>query len=120
MGQARLMALYSIVFCCMAFTLFQALDWVDMRSLITVALSSGFVAAQSAAVDLSWHAPKKSWINDLGRVLNGTGTNGFVFSGSQLPKGVEYGTYNWCNMPHVRAKEYPRASGEYQLVYVEV
>ena len=69
---------------------------------------------------MSWHAPKKSWINDLGRVLNGTGTNGFVFSGSQLPKGVEYGTYNWCNMPHVRAKEYPRASGEYQLVYVEV
>lgn len=115
------MALYIIVFVCTAFTLFQflQLDWVDMRSLIALAFSSG-VVAYNAEVDLGWHAPKKSWINDLGRVLNGTGTNGFVFSGSQLPKGVQYGTYNWCNMPHVRSKEYPRASEEYKLVYVEV
>ncbi|CAO2657274.1 Nn.00g034000.m01.CDS01 [Neocucurbitaria sp. VM-36] len=78
------------------------------------------VVAKNDTVDLSWHAPKKSWVNDLGQVLNGTGTNGFVFSGSQLPKGVKYGTYNWCNMPHVRKEEYPRAGKEYELVYVEV
>jgi hypothetical protein len=53
-------------------------------------------------------------------VLNGTGTNSFVFNSSQLPVGTPYGTYNWCNMPHVRAQEYPRASEEYELVYVEV
>lgn len=76
--------------------------------------------AQNTSVDLGWHAPKKSWINDLGQVLNGTGTNGFVFDGSQLPPGAPYATYNWCNMPHVRPQEYPRAIKDYDLQYVEV
>lgn len=76
--------------------------------------------ASNGEVDLSWHAPKKSWINDLGEVLNGTGTHGFVFGGSELPAGVKYGTYNWCNMPHVRKEEYPVAKKEFELVYVEV
>jgi hypothetical protein len=78
------------------------------------------VIAQNSTVDLSWHAPKKSWINDLSQVLNGTGTHGFIFNSSVLPSGVPYGSYNWCNMPHVRAEEYPVASEEYQLEYVEV
>ncbi|KAL5115918.1 hypothetical protein ACEQ8H_006140 [Pleosporales sp. CAS-2024a] len=90
-----------------------------MRSLIPLILSSGTLA-QNIAVDLTWHAPKKSWINDLAQVLSGTGTNGFVFNSSQLLSGTKYGTYNWCNMPHVRAQEYPRASADYQLAYVEV
>ncbi|KAH7078813.1 cytochrome P450 [Paraphoma chrysanthemicola] len=81
---------------------------------------SSVVAAQNVTIDLGWYPPKKSWINDLGQVLNGTGTNGFLFNGSQTPDGVAYGTYNWCNMPHVRAQEYPRVSGEYELRYVEV
>jgi hypothetical protein len=119
MGHARLVALYILIFFCTAFTLLETLDRVDMRSFIPLALSSS-VVAQNETVDLKWHAPKKSWINDLGQVLNGTGTNGFVFSGSQLPMGVEYGTYNWCNMPHVRVQEYLRASEEYELAYVEV
>lgn len=76
--------------------------------------------AQNDSIDLGWHAPKKSWINDLGQVLNGTGTNGFLFNASQLPAGTPYGTYNWCNMPHVRSQEYPRASKDYKLQYVEV
>ncbi|OJD37360.1 histidine acid phosphatase [Diplodia corticola] len=68
-----------------------------------------------------WHPPKSTWITDLDDVINGTGVHGFVFNGSQLPDGVPYGTYNWCNMPHVRASEYPKlASDEYQLEYVEV
>jgi hypothetical membrane protein len=79
------------------------------------------VGAQNVSeVDLGWYAPKKSWINDLGQVLNGTGTNGFLFNGSQLPVGVQYGTYNWCNMPHVRKEEYVKAGNEFELVYVEV
>ncbi|KAF1945072.1 cytochrome P450 [Clathrospora elynae] len=70
-------------------------------------------------VDLGWYAPKNSWINDLGRVVNGTGTNGFQFNGSQLPDRVEYGVYNWCNMPHVRKEEYVKVSQEFELVYLE-
>ncbi|KAH7310613.1 hypothetical protein B0I35DRAFT_412101 [Stachybotrys elegans] len=30
------------------------------------------------------------------------------------------GTYNWCNMPHVRRTEYPRVNASYALEYVEV
>lgn len=68
-----------------------------------------------------WHPPNSTWITHLDDVINGTGVHGFIFNGSQLPDGVPYGTYNWCNMPHVRTSEYPRVSSdEYQLEYVEV
>lgn len=76
--------------------------------------------AHNVSIDLGWHAPRKSWIDDLAQVLNDTGTNGFSFGGSQLPAGVPYGTYNWCNMPHVRRQEYPQAGQEYALQYVEM
>lgn len=89
-------------------------------SLFFATIATSVVAQNGVQVDLSWHAPKKSWINDLGRVLNSTGTNGFVFNSSQLPVGVNYGTYNWCNMPHVRKEEYVKADEEFELVYVEV
>ncbi|GME66526.1 hypothetical protein GTA08_BOTSDO02250 [Neofusicoccum parvum] len=88
-------------------------------------LHSWTTAADMSAASLNssvsgWHPPNSTWITDLGAVINGTGVHGFVFNSSQLPAGVPYGTYNWCNMPHVRAEEYPRASEEYQLEYVEV
>lgn len=83
-------------------------------------LWSSLASAQNNSVNLGWHQPKRTWINDLGQVLNGTGTNGFVFNGSQLPAGRPYGTYNWCNMPHVRSQEYPKASQDYELQYVEL
>ncbi|KAL1640556.1 hypothetical protein SLS58_006751 [Diplodia intermedia] len=84
--------------------------------------SMSLAAALSLNSSVSgWHPPNSTWITDLNEVINGTGVHGFVFNGSQLPDGVPYGTYNWCNMPHVRASEYPRiASDEYQLEYVEV
>ncbi|KAI8937712.1 hypothetical protein NX059_005413 [Plenodomus lindquistii] len=87
--------------------------------LMLASLISAVSAKNSTAIDLSWHAPKKSWINDLNQVINGTGTNGFIFNSSQLPSEVPYGTYNWCNMPHVRKQEYKKVSEEYELVYVE-
>jgi hypothetical protein len=120
MGRVRLVALFVSILVCTTVTLAQLFDWdINMRPLMPIVFGS-ITTAQNMTVDLRWNAPKKSWINDLGQVLNGTGTNGFVFNSSQLPAGTPYGTYNWCNMPHVRAQEYPRVSKGFELVYVEV
>jgi len=110
---------FVLVLICTAYTLFQRLDW-DMPSLRFLGFVLPLAAAQNGTLDLSWHPPNKTWINDLSQVLNGTGTHGFFFNGSVLPAGTPYGTYNWCNMPHVRAQEYPKPSSEYVLKYVEV
>jgi hypothetical protein len=68
-------------------------------------------------VDLSWHAPAQSQVNSLSSAINGTGTYGFIFNSSQGP----LDTYNWCNMPHVNTKTYPRVKdSSYKLEYVEV
>lgn len=98
---------------------------VDMASrsylsLILASIATCLSAQNASGVDLGWYPPKKSWINSLDQVLNSTGTHGFVFNSSQLPAGVPYGTYNWCNMPHVRREEYVKAADEFELVYVEV
>ncbi|KAI1269143.1 histidine phosphatase superfamily [Xylariaceae sp. FL1019] len=70
--------------------------------------------------NLSWYAPVASHINNLASVINGTGTHGFIYNSSELPEDVPYGTYNWCNMPHVRRTEYPKVNSSYSLEYVEV
>lgn len=89
----------------------------------------GFMAAVAAslarhgtaasAVDLAWHAPSATEINNLTQVIGGSGVYGFIFNSSTTPA-HGYGTYNWCNMPHVRATEYKKPSSEYQLQYVEL
>lgn len=73
----------------------------------------------TSTVDLSWHAPSATEINNLTQVIGGSGVYGFIFNSSTTPA-HEYGTYNWCNMPHVRATEYKKPSSEYKLQYVEV
>lgn len=90
------------------------------RNYITLMLANIATSISATEVDLGWHPPKKSWVNNLGQILNGTETNGFIFNSSQLPAGVEYGTYNWCNMPHVRKEEYVKADDDFQLFYVEM
>lgn len=126
MHHAVLYALSVLVLTCTAYTLVHLLSpgSIDMasRNYITLMLASiaTTASAKEVKVDLGWYPPKKTWINDINQVLNGTGTNGFVFNSSQLPANVEYGTYNWCNMPHVRKEEYVKAGKEYELVYVEV
>lgn len=127
MHHAGVYILFVLVLICAALTLFllfpRDIDMYFSRNYVSLffATVAAAVAAQNEVqVDLSWHAPKKSWINDLGQVLNSTGTNGFLFNSSQLPVGVNYGTYNWCNMPHVRKEEYVKADEEFELVYVEV
>ena len=74
----------------------------------------------TASVDLSWHAPQSTIINNLTSVVNGTGIYGYIFDSSITPASVPYSTYNWCNMPHVRAQEYPPAPSGYKLEYVEL
>ncbi|KAM7183536.1 Histidine phosphatase superfamily [Naviculisporaceae sp. PSN 640] len=72
-------------------------------------------------IDLSWHTPILSNINNLTSAINGTGTYGFIFDSSTLPEGLPYGTYNFCNMPHVGATGYPKVDdSSYTLSYVEV
>ncbi|KAI2602506.1 phosphoglycerate mutase-like protein [Hypoxylon sp. NC1633] len=69
--------------------------------------------------DLAWYAPSNTSINNLTAALASRGVYGFIFNSSETPD-VQYGTYNWCNMPHVRRSEYVRAPAEYELRYVEV
>jgi 2-phosphoxylose phosphatase len=71
------------------------------------------------AVDNSWHPPDPSAINDLDRNLASEGVFDFIFDSSLTPDN-RYGQYNYCNMPHVRRREYPVAPEEYELVYVEI
>ncbi|KAI0020363.1 histidine acid phosphatase family protein [Xylariomycetidae sp. FL0641] len=78
---------------------------------------SGSTLAQD--VDLGWYPPRNTAINNLDTVLHGTGVYGFIFNSSDTPPD-QYGTYNWCNMPHVRETEYVRPPAEYELKYVEV
>jgi len=77
-------------------------------------------AAQSAVNESTWYAPNSTWITDLSQVVNVTGVHGFIFNSSQLPAGVPYGTYDWCNMPHIRKDVYPEVNDRYKLEYVEV
>ncbi|PGH14405.1 hypothetical protein AJ79_03048 [Helicocarpus griseus UAMH5409] len=78
-----------------------------------------FAPQHTDAVDVSWHPPQATVINDVNRLMNGTGVYGFIFDSSFTPDN-EYGTYNWCNMPHVRKTEYEIPPEDYKLQYVEV
>ncbi|OTB10425.1 hypothetical protein K445DRAFT_70265 [Daldinia sp. EC12] len=75
------------------------------------------VSARKA--DLAWYPPSNTSINNLTVALYGEGVYGFIFNTSNTPD-AQYGTYNWCNMPHVRKTEYVRATSEYRLIYVEM
>ena len=92
---------------------------------------AGVIARSSAAV--VHYPPESTNINNLTFVLNGNGAPG-IFNSSTTPDGL-YGIYNWCNMPHVRTREYKSVffvsclqtefdcrtpSSEYALEYVEV
>lgn len=94
-----------------------------IRNALFFGLAAHQVAAQcsqqAANVDLNWHAPNQTNINNLSVVVNGTGSNG-VYNTSTTPATSAYSTYNWCNMPHVRRQEYPVAAQGYELVYVEL
>lgn len=71
------------------------------------------------AVDNSWHPPDPGAINNLDLNLGSDGVFDFIFDTSLTPD-ERYGQYNYCNMPHVRRREYVVAPAEYELVYVEI
>jgi hypothetical protein len=83
------------------------------------AVLTALVSGSMAAVDLSWHAPAASQINNLTSVTSSTGVYGFIYDTSVTPDD-KYGQYNWCNMPHVRKTEYIKPSEDYKLQYVEL
>lgn len=88
-------------------------------SFIAVVAASLVRHGKAVTVDLSWHAPDATAINNLAQVIGGTGVDGFVYNSSTVPAD-QYGVYDWCNMPHVRKTEYKKPSSEYKLQYVEV
>jgi len=74
----------------------------------------------SPSVDVTWHPSPITAVNSLSSLESSSGVYGFIFNSSSNPAGVSYGTYNWCNMPHVRSQEYKKAPSGYKLKYVEV
>lgn len=86
---------------------------------LALVISLCISSAIGTEIDLDWHAPAATRLNDLDQVLRGEGVYGFIYDTSETPEG-KYGTYNWCNMPHVRREEYIRAPEEFELRYVEV
>ncbi|KAJ7632142.1 phosphoglycerate mutase-like protein [Roridomyces roridus] len=80
-----------------------------------LSLLAAVVVLSEAAVH---YPPTQSNVNNLTFVLNGTGAPG-IFNSSTTPD-KSYGEYNWCNMPHVREREYKTPSKEFTLEYVEV
>jgi hypothetical protein len=103
----------------LAFQEFVAM-WSKPRAGPLVALvSSSALSAVAQSVDLSWHAPSQTLINNLTNVVTAKGVYGFIYDTSDTPDS-RYGTYNWCNMPHVRVAEYEKPPSDYELGYVEL
>lgn len=88
-------------------------------SAIIAGTAFGHYSMAAASVDLGWYPPNATTINNLTNVLDATGVYGFIYNNS-YPTDVPYGTYDWCNMPHVRKEEYKKPSDEYKLKYVEL
>ncbi|KZO89951.1 histidine phosphatase [Calocera viscosa TUFC12733] len=76
-------------------------------------------AAVASFPSVVHYPPLNSTGDDLTFAINGTGAPG-IFNSSFTPDDIYSVTYNWCNMPHVRTKEYKVADSSYKLEYVEL
>ncbi|KAF8877945.1 phosphoglycerate mutase-like protein, partial [Gymnopilus junonius] len=83
-----------------------------------IAASVVLAAVAIISGDAVHYPPASTNINNLTFVFNGSGAPG-IFTSSNTPDS-EYGVYNWCNMPHVRQREYKTPPRNYTLEYVEV
>ncbi|KAF5349022.1 hypothetical protein D9758_012690 [Tetrapyrgos nigripes] len=81
----------------------------------TLTLAAAVSLANAAVVH---YPPSSTSINNLTFVLNGSGAPG-IFNSSDTSDDV-YGVYNWCNMPHVRTREYKTPSNKFTLEYIEI
>jgi hypothetical protein len=75
------------------------------QSLRVTLLASVATIAKATVVHFP---PAQTNTNNLTFALSGTGAPG-IFNSSTVPD-KSYGEYNWCNMPHVRTREYKYAS----------
>ncbi|CAK9781535.1 unnamed protein product [Cutaneotrichosporon oleaginosum] len=91
---------------------------MTMLSLLAVVCVASAAAQTPWAANTAKHYPPSpdTWAN-LTWALTGPGAPG-IYNSSHTPDS-QYGMYNWCNMPHVRAQEYVVPGDEYELVYVE-
>jgi hypothetical protein len=71
------------------------------------------------AIDADWYPPSPRAVNNLTEAIEAKGVYGYIYDTSETPD-EKYGTYNWCNMPHVRKREYVPAEKGYELRYVEL
>jgi hypothetical protein len=115
-----LIAVFSILLASLWIIFEETIAMRVITGLTALAGASTASAAAIAPVDLAWYPPNATAINNLDSVLKSSGVYGFVYNSSTNPKNVPYGTYNWCNMPHVRKTEYVKPSKEYKLKYVEI
>ena len=98
-------------------SLLVALSHLNIASAQSHTTAKNASCPTNQTADLDWHAPAKSQVNSLASAINGTGTYGFIFNTSQGPLYV----HNYCNMPHVNPKSYPRVKDpSLKLEYVEV
>ncbi|KAI3317564.1 histidine acid phosphatase [Xylariaceae sp. AK1471] len=95
------------------------MPWSWSSISVPILATLGYAGAETHDVDLRWYAPSSTSVNNLTTALRGDGVYGFIFNSSYTPD-AHYGTYNWCNMPHVRKTEYVKPSPDYKLKYVEV
>lgn len=104
-----------------------------LPAIVPSSLWTSAFAQSDISIDLLWHAPLKTPVSNLSCALDdtnchtrGNGVYDFIFNSSFTTEaGANYGTYNWCNMPHVRPNEYrPLVSNDSgaipKLRYVEV
>lgn len=110
-----LLAIFTLLFGSIFSIVFTMAPW--MYSAVMAVVLGLFKPAR--AVSGQWQAPAQTDFNSLTKVLNGEGVYGFIYNSSITPD-EKYGTYNWCNMPHVRIQEYVKPSSEFELQYVEV
>lgn len=125
--KAGVVLIVALVFCAFVVLLYSTI--IQSQQIVTMRLWLGRMryflsismigTAVAQNVDLGWYPPSHTPINNLSTILTSQGVYGFIFNSSETPDG-QYGTYNWCNMPHVRKSEYTIPSSDYELAYVEV
>ncbi|KAI8625106.1 histidine acid phosphatase [Xylariaceae sp. FL1651] len=93
--------------------------WSSALFVVNMASIPGLAIQAQGSLELSWYPPSNTSVNNLTTALSANGVYGFIFNSSYTPD-ARYGTYNWCNMPHVRKTEYVRPSSDYKLKYVEI